>query len=187
MLCILICTVNVCLILACVCLFSPSTSDHIAQITELLGKIPPVVALSGKYSAEYFSRRGKSAISLLSDWSLLDVVCWYDFTFIDFQVTCVVSVRWSSGASMTFWWRNTTSCWRKPLGFQTSSFACWIITQRGGPPLHSASATLGWPHHSLLKAPQASSPSAVFTARCFQQLDPANFWTYQPQTQSVRC
>lgn len=33
-------------------------SDHVAQIVELLGKIPPDVAFSGRYSAEYFNRRG---------------------------------------------------------------------------------------------------------------------------------
>lgn len=33
-------------------------SDHLAQIVELLGKIPPDVAFSGRYSAEYFDRRG---------------------------------------------------------------------------------------------------------------------------------
>lgn len=60
------------------------------------------------------------------------------------QATCVVSVRWGSGASMRFWWRNTTSCWRRPLGSLTSYFPCWIITQRRGPLLHSVSATLGW-------------------------------------------
>lgn len=41
-----------------------STSDHIGQITELLGKIPAAVALSGKYSAEYFSCRGERLPSL---------------------------------------------------------------------------------------------------------------------------
>uniref|UniRef100_A0A8C8F5Y0 non-specific serine/threonine protein kinase n=1 Tax=Oncorhynchus tshawytscha TaxID=74940 RepID=A0A8C8F5Y0_ONCTS len=33
--------------------------DHIAHIIELLGKIPAAVALSGKYSVEYFNRRGE--------------------------------------------------------------------------------------------------------------------------------
>uniref|UniRef100_A0A3Q1H7M5 non-specific serine/threonine protein kinase n=1 Tax=Anabas testudineus TaxID=64144 RepID=A0A3Q1H7M5_ANATE len=57
------------------CLFSPSTSDHIAQIMELLGKIPPAVALSGKYSAEYFSRRGDlHHVGPLRFWSLHDVL-----------------------------------------------------------------------------------------------------------------
>lgn len=39
-------------------------SDHISQIIELLGKIPPAVSLSGKYSAEYFNRRGKPDVFL---------------------------------------------------------------------------------------------------------------------------
>uniref|UniRef100_A0A3B5AXZ6 non-specific serine/threonine protein kinase n=1 Tax=Stegastes partitus TaxID=144197 RepID=A0A3B5AXZ6_9TELE len=49
-------------------LFEPKASDsisleedHIAQIMQLFGKIPAAVALSGKYSAEYFSRRGKGS------------------------------------------------------------------------------------------------------------------------------
>ncbi|KAM7404279.1 hypothetical protein PAMP_011642 [Pampus punctatissimus] len=49
--------------------------DHIAQITELLGKIPAAVALSGKYSAEYFSRRGDlRRVGPLRFWSLYDVL-----------------------------------------------------------------------------------------------------------------
>ncbi|XP_037627450.1 SRSF protein kinase 3 [Sebastes umbrosus] len=49
--------------------------DHIAQIMELLGKIPPVVALSGKFSAEYFSRRGDlRRVGALRLWSLYDVL-----------------------------------------------------------------------------------------------------------------
>ncbi|KAM4563926.1 SRSF protein kinase 3 isoform 1-T2 [Odontesthes bonariensis] len=47
-------------------LFHPKASesisleeDHIAQIMELLGKIPPAVALSGKFSADYFNCRGE--------------------------------------------------------------------------------------------------------------------------------
>ncbi|XP_040009364.1 SRSF protein kinase 3 [Xiphias gladius] len=49
--------------------------DHIAQIIELLGKIPPTVALSGKYSAAYFSRRGDlRRVGVLRLWSLYDVL-----------------------------------------------------------------------------------------------------------------
>ncbi|XP_076598233.1 SRSF protein kinase 3 [Chaetodon auriga] len=63
-------------------LFEPKVSesisleeDHIAQIMELLGKIPPAVALSGKYSAEYFSRRGDlRRVGPLRLWSLYDVL-----------------------------------------------------------------------------------------------------------------
>ncbi|KAM9350282.1 SRSF protein kinase 3 [Symphorus nematophorus] len=49
--------------------------DHIAQIMELLGKIPPAVVLSGKYSAEYFDRRGDlRRVGPLRLWSLYDVL-----------------------------------------------------------------------------------------------------------------
>ncbi|THV05309.1 kinase-like protein [Dendrothele bispora CBS 962.96] len=33
--------------------------DHIAQIMELMGQIPPSIALGGKYSAEFFNRKGE--------------------------------------------------------------------------------------------------------------------------------
>ena len=33
-------------------------SDHIALIMELLGRLPKHVSLSGKYSREYFTRKG---------------------------------------------------------------------------------------------------------------------------------
>lgn len=39
-------------------------ADHIAQIIELLGKIPPAVALSGKYSGDYFCHRGEIPLNL---------------------------------------------------------------------------------------------------------------------------
>nr|XP_046254088.1 SRSF protein kinase 3 [Scatophagus argus] len=49
--------------------------DHIAQITELLGKIPLAVAFSGKYSAEYFNHRGDlRRVGPLRLWSLHDVL-----------------------------------------------------------------------------------------------------------------
>ncbi|KAM4570525.1 SRSF protein kinase 3 isoform 1-T1 [Fundulus diaphanus] len=49
--------------------------DHIAQIIELLGKIPPDVALSGKYSTEYFNSRGDlRRVGPLRPWTLYDVL-----------------------------------------------------------------------------------------------------------------
>ncbi|KAM9831135.1 SRSF protein kinase 3 [Syngnathus typhle] len=49
--------------------------DHIAQIMELLGKIPPAVAMSGKYSADYFNHRGNlRRVGPLRIWSLYDVL-----------------------------------------------------------------------------------------------------------------
>nr|XP_040050308.1 SRSF protein kinase 3 [Gasterosteus aculeatus aculeatus] len=63
-------------------LFEPKASksismgeDHIAQIIELLGKIPPAILLSGKYSTEYFNRRGDlHRFGPLRLWSLFDVL-----------------------------------------------------------------------------------------------------------------
>uniref|UniRef100_A0A8C9UYF8 non-specific serine/threonine protein kinase n=2 Tax=Scleropages formosus TaxID=113540 RepID=A0A8C9UYF8_SCLFO len=49
--------------------------DHIAHIIELLGPIPPYFALSGRYSREYFNRRGELRhISNLKPWGLFEVL-----------------------------------------------------------------------------------------------------------------
>ena len=40
--------------------------DHIAQIMELMGEIPKSIAFSGKYSSEFFNRRGGCLSSPLS-------------------------------------------------------------------------------------------------------------------------
>uniref|UniRef100_A0A669DX74 non-specific serine/threonine protein kinase n=1 Tax=Oreochromis niloticus TaxID=8128 RepID=A0A669DX74_ORENI len=49
--------------------------DHIAHIIELLGPIPLPFALSGRYSREYFNRRGELRhISNLKPWGLFEVL-----------------------------------------------------------------------------------------------------------------
>uniref|UniRef100_A0A8C4X255 non-specific serine/threonine protein kinase n=1 Tax=Eptatretus burgeri TaxID=7764 RepID=A0A8C4X255_EPTBU len=49
--------------------------DHVAHIIELLGAIPKHFSLSGKYSREFFNRRGELRhITKLKPWSLLDVL-----------------------------------------------------------------------------------------------------------------
>ncbi|XP_056131485.1 SRSF protein kinase 3 [Lampris incognitus] len=49
--------------------------DHIAHIIELLGPIPLPFALSGRYSREYFNRRGELRhISNLKPWALFEVL-----------------------------------------------------------------------------------------------------------------
>uniref|UniRef100_A0A3B4GWG2 non-specific serine/threonine protein kinase n=1 Tax=Pundamilia nyererei TaxID=303518 RepID=A0A3B4GWG2_9CICH len=53
----------------------PHTHNHIAHIIELLGPIPLPFALSGRYSREYFSRRGDLRhISNLKPWGLFEVL-----------------------------------------------------------------------------------------------------------------
>ncbi|KAL0968026.1 hypothetical protein UPYG_G00261300 [Umbra pygmaea] len=50
-------------------------SDHIALITELLGKVPRKVVTAGKYSREFFSKKGELRhITKLKPWSLFDVL-----------------------------------------------------------------------------------------------------------------
>lgn len=54
-------------------LFLPT--DHIAHIVELLGDIPPAFALSGRYSREFFNRRGELRhIHNLKHWGLYEVL-----------------------------------------------------------------------------------------------------------------
>ncbi|XP_058499642.1 SRSF protein kinase 3 isoform X1 [Solea solea] len=49
--------------------------DHIAHIIELLGPMPVPFALSGRYSREYFNRRGELRhISNLKPWGLFEVL-----------------------------------------------------------------------------------------------------------------
>uniref|UniRef100_A0A8C7V895 non-specific serine/threonine protein kinase n=1 Tax=Oncorhynchus mykiss TaxID=8022 RepID=A0A8C7V895_ONCMY len=49
--------------------------DHLALIIELLGKVPRHYALSGKFSQEYFTRRGDlKHITKLKPWGLLEVL-----------------------------------------------------------------------------------------------------------------
>ncbi|KAK1801639.1 hypothetical protein P4O66_022282 [Electrophorus voltai] len=49
--------------------------DHLAHIIELMGKIPASVALSGKYSSEYFNHKGDlQRIPILRPWGLYDVL-----------------------------------------------------------------------------------------------------------------
>lgn len=49
--------------------------DHIALVIELLGRIPRHIALAGKYSKEFFSRKGDLRhIKKLKPWNLYDVL-----------------------------------------------------------------------------------------------------------------
>jgi serine/threonine-protein kinase SRPK3 len=48
--------------------------DHIAQVIELLGEIPTSIASSGKYSHEFFNRRGSSHLFLYYSFSSSSIV-----------------------------------------------------------------------------------------------------------------
>lgn len=49
--------------------------DHIAQIIELLGRIPPQILLTGKWTMEFFNRRGELRnIQKLKPWGLKSVL-----------------------------------------------------------------------------------------------------------------
>ncbi len=49
--------------------------DHLAQMTELLGHVPKRVALSGRYSRQFFNKRGElKHIKNLKQWDLRSVL-----------------------------------------------------------------------------------------------------------------
>lgn len=49
--------------------------DHLAHIVELLGSIPKHIALSGKFSRDFFNRRGElHHINNLRPWNLFSVL-----------------------------------------------------------------------------------------------------------------
>ncbi|XP_062418108.1 SRSF protein kinase 3 isoform X2 [Pungitius pungitius] len=55
--------------------YSSGRDDHIAHVIELLGTLPLPFALSGRYSREYFNRRGELRhISSLKPWALFEVL-----------------------------------------------------------------------------------------------------------------
>ncbi|BFZ10437.1 hypothetical protein BsWGS_13475 [Bradybaena similaris] len=64
--------------------------DHLAHIIELIGPIPRHISLSGKYSREFFNRRGELRhISKLKPWSLADVLAEkYEWSEKDAQEFC---------------------------------------------------------------------------------------------------
>lgn len=68
-------------------------TDHIALIIELLGKVPRKLILAGKYSKEFFTKKGKRIHDALH---LLVVECTFNWNTILkcdilFQVICVTS------------------------------------------------------------------------------------------------
>ena len=49
--------------------------DHLAQVIELLGGIPKKIALSGRYSSQFFNKKGElKHIKNLKEWSLVSVL-----------------------------------------------------------------------------------------------------------------
>nr|XP_040024151.1 SRSF protein kinase 2-like isoform X9 [Gasterosteus aculeatus aculeatus] len=92
--------------------------DHIAHIIELLGCIPRHFALSGKYSREFFNRRGELRhITKLKPWSLFDVLVEkYGWShedaghFTDFLLPMLEMVpekRASAGECLNHLWLNS--------------------------------------------------------------------------------
>lgn len=145
----------------CVCLCSVC-SDHIAHIIELLGPIPLPFALSGRYSREYFTRRGEN--SWLWVKCILDNICRVDFmsplvvcwicccdnaclaSLYLSQVSCVTSPAWSHGVSSRFCWRSTSGRWNKQLSSATSCWPCWSCSLSAERRRHSVCSTRGCKH-----------------------------------------
>ena len=75
--------------------------DHIAQIMELMGEFPKSVAFSGKYSSDFFNRKGP--------WFLFSPGIVLTIFFP--QVNCGISRSSGSGPSRTFC--TTSTCCRR--------------------------------------------------------------------------
>ncbi len=80
--------------------------DHIAHVIELLGPIPPHFALSGRYSREYFNRRGKSSEK--------------------------ISFKQCKSGSLNYWRMSGWIWWRTCLKKRVcmKSFSLWSIKMR---------------------------------------------------------
>lgn len=126
--------------------------DHLAHIIELVGNIPRHIAFSGKYSREFFNKRGITRNYILylilhftesqifKSWKVnvenqyIKVIqCLFRF-----KVNFATSLNWNHGASLMFWLKNTNGILKQrrisPIGF----CPCWPLTPMKGPPPKSA-------------------------------------------------
>ncbi|RVE72588.1 hypothetical protein OJAV_G00040340 [Oryzias javanicus] len=90
--------------------------DHIALIIELLGKVPRKLITAGKYSKEFFTKKGDLRhITKLKPWGLFDVL--------------VEKYEWSKEEA-----HSSAASWGP----------CWISCLNGGPLPPSVSLIRGW-------------------------------------------
>jgi len=61
--------------------------DHLAHIIELLGPIPRNIAMSGKYSREFFNKRGMRNMQIV-------YLCWRDMSEGSYRVTTLPGKSW---------------------------------------------------------------------------------------------
>jgi len=61
--------------------------DHLAHMIELLGDIPPRIAFSGRYSKEFFNKRGKNKITRCNKNKFNNILCCYFFFLNQRRVT----------------------------------------------------------------------------------------------------
>ena len=141
--------------------------DHIAHIIELLGPIPYDIALNGKYSGEFFTKRGQLRhINQLRPWELYEVLTEkYEWAqrdaaeFSDFLIPMLnynIYERATALECLNHPW--ITGNYSEDYIYRTvSSFASQhsnaIIVQNGNVAL--ASATI--PPHPMMMAPNAAN------------------------------
>lgn len=78
--------------------FFLSLVDHIAHIIELLGNIPRHFALSGKYSREFFNRRGSTSSSWKVPWCRQKWNCCYWLSQLPLR-----SISWNHTTRIPLW------------------------------------------------------------------------------------
>lgn len=115
-----------CVYFYCVCV----CSDHIAHIIELLGPIPLPFALSGRYSREYFNRRGETGcikVVKLCDWLIVSEMhpgsC---SLFLSFRFYYLSRKRYftQTHVRFLFWWYTS-----RVFMFPTTCLASLYLSQ----------------------------------------------------------
>ncbi|KAF8565890.1 hypothetical protein P879_03485 [Paragonimus westermani] len=158
--------------------------DHLAHIIELLGPIPRNIALSGKYSRDYFDKRAcLRHIRRLKPWNLFSVLTekydWPHDEAIQFTSFLEPMLVYDPNERATAW-----DCLQHP----------WITGEPFTPILQDSlpgRIPFGMPHPDGLMGDVLSNPSAYYPSRNIGPIDPASVMycdnVQKQQCSSVHC
>ncbi|KAF7255806.1 hypothetical protein EG68_07074 [Paragonimus skrjabini miyazakii] len=174
--------------------------DHLAHIIELLGPIPRNIALSGKYSRDYFDKRGEFHNTLLryflhsvhsclrhirrlKPWNLFSVLTekydWPHDEAIQFTSFLEPMLVYDPNERATAW-----DCLQHP----------WITGEPFTPIIQDSlpgRIPFGMPHPDGLMGDVLSNPSAYYPSRNIGPIDPASVMycdnVHKQQCSSVHC
>ncbi|KAF5400629.1 SRSF protein kinase 3 [Paragonimus heterotremus] len=158
--------------------------DHLAHIIELLGPIPRNIALSGKYSRDYFDKRAcLRHIRRLKPWNLFSVLTekydWPHDEAIQFTSFLEPMLVYDPNERATAW-----DCLQHP----------WITGEPFTPTIQDSlpgRIPFGMPHPDGLMGDVLSNPSAFYPSRNIGPVDPASVMycdnVQKQQCSSVHC